>query len=30
MVFSCSLLHEAMHVTAGTRYVLLAFFFGEH
>jgi len=30
IVFSCSLLHEAMHVTAGTRYVLLAFLFGEH
>jgi peroxiredoxin len=30
IVFSCSLLHEAMHVTEGTRYVLLAFLFGEH
>jgi peroxiredoxin len=30
IVFSCSLLHEAMHVTSGTRYVLLAFLFGEH
>lgn len=30
IVFSCSLLHEAMHVTAGTRFVLLAFLFGEH
>lgn len=30
IVFSCSLLHEAMHVTAGTRLVLLAFLFGEH
>jgi peroxiredoxin len=29
IVFSCSLLHEAMHVAAGTRYVLLAFLFGE-
>ena len=29
IVFSCSLLHEAMHVTSGTRYVLLAFLFGE-
>jgi peroxiredoxin len=30
IVFSCSLLHEAMHVTGGTRYVLLAFLFGDH
>jgi peroxiredoxin len=30
IVFSCSLLHEAMHVVSGTRYVLLAFLFGEH
>ena len=30
IVFSCSLLHEAMHVVRGTRYVLLAFLFGEH
>jgi len=30
IVFSCSLLHEAMHVTSGTRFVLLAFLFGEH
>ena len=30
IVFSSSLLHEAMHVTAGTRYVLLAFLFGDH
>lgn len=30
IVFSSSLLHEAMHVTAGTRYVVLAFLFGEH
>ncbi|HXZ02536.1 MAG TPA: redoxin domain-containing protein [Stellaceae bacterium] len=29
IVFSCSLLHEALHVTEGTRYVLLAFLFGE-
>ncbi|MGO8914959.1 MAG: redoxin domain-containing protein [Stellaceae bacterium] len=29
IAFSCSLLHEAMHVTAGTRYVLLAFLFGD-
>lgn len=30
IVFSSSLLHEAMHVTSGTRFVLLAFLFGEH
>jgi hypothetical protein len=30
IVFSCSLLHEAMQVTSGTRLVLLAFLFGEH
>jgi peroxiredoxin len=30
IVFSCSLLHEALHVTAGQRFVLLAFLFGEH
>jgi len=30
IVFSCSLLHEALHVTAGRRYVLLAFLYGEH
>jgi hypothetical protein len=30
IVFSCSLLHEAMQVTQGTRFVLLAFLFGEH
>jgi peroxiredoxin len=30
IVFSSSLLHEAMHVTAGRRLVLLAFLFGEH
>ena len=29
IVFSCSLLHEAMPVTKGLRYVLLAFFFDE-
>jgi len=29
IVFSSSLLHEAMHVTAGRRYVFLAFLFGE-
>jgi predicted 2-oxoglutarate/Fe(II)-dependent dioxygenase YbiX len=29
IAFSCSLLHEALHVTAGTRYVLLAFLFGD-
>jgi peroxiredoxin len=28
IVFSSSLLHEAMHVTEGCRYVLLAFLFG--
>jgi peroxiredoxin len=28
-VFSCSLLHEALQVTSGTRYVLLAFLFGD-
>lgn len=30
IVFSCSLLHEALEVTSGTRLVLLAFLFGEH
>jgi peroxiredoxin len=30
IVFSCSLLHEAMQVTSGTRFVLLAFLFGAH
>ena len=30
IVFSSSLLHEAMHVTAGRRFVFLAFLFGEH
>lgn len=29
VVFSCSLLHEALPVTKGHRYVLLAFFFDE-
>ncbi len=29
MVFSCSLLHEATRVTAGRRFVLLGFFYGE-
>ncbi len=29
VVFSCSLLHRAMPVTSGKRYVLLAFFFDE-
>ncbi|MCS7032949.1 MAG: 2OG-Fe(II) oxygenase [Phycisphaerae bacterium] len=28
-VFSCSLLHEATDVTAGRRFVLLSFFYGE-
>ena len=27
--FSCSLLHEALEVTQGTRYVLMAFLYGE-
>jgi peroxiredoxin len=30
IVFSSSLLHEALQVTSGTRLVLLAFLFGEH
>jgi peroxiredoxin/predicted 2-oxoglutarate/Fe(II)-dependent dioxygenase YbiX len=30
IAFSCSMLHEAMHVTAGRRLVLLAFLGGEH
>jgi peroxiredoxin/predicted 2-oxoglutarate/Fe(II)-dependent dioxygenase YbiX len=30
IVFSSSLLHEAMHVTAGRRFVFLAFLFGDH
>lgn len=29
VVFSCSLLHEATDVTAGNRFVLLTFFYGE-
>lgn len=29
IVFSCSLLHEATRITAGRRYVLLGFFYGE-
>lgn len=29
IVFSCSLLHEAMDVTRGERYVFLAFLYGE-
>lgn len=29
VIFSCSLLHEAMDVTAGKRFVLLSFFYGE-
>jgi predicted 2-oxoglutarate/Fe(II)-dependent dioxygenase YbiX len=29
VIFSCSLLHEAMPVTRGKRYALLGFFFGE-
>jgi hypothetical protein len=28
-VFSCSLLHEPLHVTKGKRFVLLAFLFGD-
>lgn len=30
VVFSCSLLHEALPVTEGRRFVLLAFLFGEN
>jgi predicted 2-oxoglutarate/Fe(II)-dependent dioxygenase YbiX len=30
LVFSSSLLHEALHVTSGQRLVLLAFLFGDH
>ena len=30
IAFSCSMLHEAMHVTKGRRFVLLAFLGGEH
>ena len=29
VIFSCSLLHEVLPVTAGQRYVLLSFLFGE-
>jgi peroxiredoxin/predicted 2-oxoglutarate/Fe(II)-dependent dioxygenase YbiX len=29
VIFSCSLLHEATDVTAGKRFVLLSFFYGE-
>jgi peroxiredoxin len=29
VIFSCSLLHEATDVTAGQRFVLLSFFYGE-
>ena len=29
IVFSCSMLHEAMHVTSGKRYVLLMTLYGE-
>jgi hypothetical protein len=29
ITFSCSLLHEALHVTKGRRFVLLAFLYGE-
>ena len=29
IVFSCSLLHEALPVTRGTRYMVICFFFGE-
>jgi hypothetical protein len=29
VVFSCSLLHEATDITAGRRFVLLTFFYGE-
>ncbi|MEE8334739.1 MAG: 2OG-Fe(II) oxygenase [Alphaproteobacteria bacterium] len=30
IVFSSSMLHEAMHVTKGQRFVLLSFLFGDH
>ena len=30
IVFSCSLLHEVMHMRAGRRFALLAFLFGDH
>ncbi len=29
VVFSCGLVHQALPVTSGTRYVLLSFFFGD-
>lgn len=29
IIFSCSLLHEATRITAGKRFVLLGFFYGE-
>ena len=29
IVFSSSILHEVMHVSAGRRYVLLAFLYGD-
>lgn len=29
IIFSCSLVHEAMPVTAGKRYAMLGFFFGD-
>jgi hypothetical protein len=29
LLFSCALLHEALHVTKGRRFVLLGFMFGE-
>jgi peroxiredoxin len=29
VIFSCSLLHEATDITAGKRFVLLSFFYGE-
>jgi peroxiredoxin len=29
VIFSCSLLHEATDITAGVRFVLLSFFYGE-
>jgi predicted 2-oxoglutarate/Fe(II)-dependent dioxygenase YbiX len=29
IVFSCSILHEALEVTEGTRFVLITFFFSE-
>ena len=29
MIFSCSLLHEVTDITAGRRFALLSFFYGE-